>query len=98
MINADVLTREIHTKSELQNVINEETGRTDVVINEYALIEDTHTHPVTNKEFSLWRARANVTVAGVDWSVEKDGGYISVADASNAIVAYIENICCADGK
>lgn len=93
----DIFEREIHTKAELQEVLVSE-GYNNVVVDEYALIEDPHTHPTTGKRYSLWGARAQVTVTnnGIDkiWPVNKDNSYESIARASNAVVSYIEMICC----
>lgn len=94
MAKENVFEREIHTKEELQAVINEETGRDDVIIEEYALVEDPRVHPATNEKFSLWGATAKLTVAGVEWDAVKEPVYETVARASLAIVAYIETICC----
>lgn len=97
MAKVDVLEREIHTKAELQQVLIDE-GYANVRVDEYALIEDPHTHPTTGERYSLWGARAQVTVTkdGVDkiWSVNKDNSYETIARASNAVVAYIEMVCC----
>ena len=93
----DIFKREIHTKAELQDVLISE-GYANVKVDEYALISDPHTHPTTGERFNLWGARAQVTVTkdGTDkiWNVNKDDSYLTVADASNAVVAYIEMVCC----
>ena len=93
----DIFEREIHTAAELQEVLISE-GYSNVKVDEYTLIPKPHTHPTTGEEFNLWSANAQVAVTkdGVSkiWTVEKNDHYITVADVSNAVVAYIETICC----
>lgn len=89
-----ILDREIRTAEELQKVINEETGRNDITVDAYALIEDPHTHPATGERYSLWGARAQVTIGDRIWPVDKDRSYLTIAEASTAVVAYIETVCC----
>ena len=93
MAKENILEREIHTTEELQAVINEETGRNDIIVDAYSLIDDPHTHPATGERYSLWGARAQVTIGSRIWPIDKDNSYLTIAEASNAVVAYIETIC-----
>lgn len=90
----NIFEREIRTAEELQEVLRDETGRGDIFVDAYALIDDPHTHPATGERYSLWGARAQVTIGDRVWPVDKDNAYLTVAEASNAVVAYVETICC----
>lgn len=94
MAKENIFEREIHTAEELQKVLRAETGRTDINVDDYALIQDPHTHPATGEKYYLWGARAQVTIGNKIWPVNKDRSYATVADASNAVVAYVETVCC----
>ena len=94
MAKENIFEREINSKEELQEILRKETGRTDITVDDYALIQDPHTHPATGERYYLYGARAQVTVGNKIWHVDKDRSYPTIADASNAVVADVETVCC----